>query len=60
MVDPVTPNTTELCDFAEPTTADTGRAFSAPIVRSCEAPDETVDGEATLVFVDDEPTFVED
>ena len=57
MVDPVIPDTAELCVFTEPTTADTGRAFSAPIVRTCEAPDETVDGEGEVTFVDDEPVF---
>jgi len=57
MVDPDTPTTESLCEFTEPTTADEGRAFSAPIVRTCEAPTETVDGEGEITYVDDEPVF---
>lgn len=57
MIDPIVPDTTTLCDLTDPATADAGRAFSAPIVRTCEAPDETVDGEGEVTFVDDEPIF---
>jgi hypothetical protein len=60
MVDPIEPTTQRLCgDFTEPENPDVGRDYSAPIVLSCEAPAETVDGEAEVVFVDDEPQFEE-
>lgn len=56
------PNTTNLCGtFADLTDAesDQGRAYSAPIVQDCAIPDVTVDGEASLSYVDDEPVWTE-
>jgi hypothetical protein len=57
--DPI-PTTSRLCgDFADPTTPDAGRSYSAAIKPSCEAPDVTADGEAEIVYVDGEPQALE-
>ncbi len=59
MPDPVTPDTTELCgEMTDPATPDPGRAFSMAVAPGCAAPTSpTVDADATVTYVDDEPVF---
>lgn len=52
------PTSQNLCGtFVEPDDADQGRAFSAPIVQSCEGPTQAISADAAVTFIDDTISF---
>lgn len=56
----VAPTTENLCGCTDPTNPDLGRDYSQPVTPSLELPTWTVNGGATISFVDDEPVSTAD